>query len=1046
MSVPRFLFLILAAGFAVSLAQAQDAAGILNEEDDERVTTLEERQRATSTLLKRANELRNSGHAIEAARNLNRAGGFQIRLYLRDDALGTFREALKLLKQQPDVETHIDSLNGLATAYRGLSKCDLARPALEQAMTLSKQTGYRAGQARALLTLSDCQNFGDHELALGSAHQALELWTSVGSKRGMAEAYDLIGSYQMVQNRLEESRRSLESALTLWRELNVASQQADTLINLGYIEFRKGAWQDSLAFFTQAQPLLDEKAEPYKRGQIAAGLAETFIESGLPEVGLEKFREALQYYQLSKNPRAIIAMVWGIGKAQYLSGDYQEALVSLQTARSDAKAINESTLTALCDDSLGRTYFAMNETSLALSHFQAALDGYRRAKNQMEAARTGALMGQVYQQQGGFARARVSYQDALKTFRKLSDRVNESATLHALGKLELKDGRLDLAEEYLRQSIEATEDIRRISTSNDLTAAFSAAVYDRYQSYIECLMQKHKAHPDQGFEARAFEISEQARARSLVELLRATGTNFTPGVDPKLVEQEKSLRQSLRVKEDYRVSLLGRKYHREELAALETELAKLEGEYKQVVQVIQTRYPAYKQITSPEHYNSRQIQEQIIADDQTILLEYSLGQERSYVWAVTRDGLTSYELPSQVVITEIARKVSKLLGTEPTADSETQLTRAAHELSTMILSPVAAQFNKRRIIVVTDGALTYVPFQVLPSPLANNELLVADHEIVNAPSASILGQLRQETTRRASPPKVLAAFGDPVFALDYAESKKIPLGDQVAALQTLESARWRHALRDVELNGESFDPQVIRRLPYAKRELSVLRDVASAGETIVAADYDATRERLQSLDLTNFSILHFATHGFLNPEHPENSGLVLSTVNRAGQSQNGFVDLQDIYSLHAPLDLVVLSACQTALGKNVRGEGLISLTRGFMYAGASSVVASLWKVDDEATAELMKQFYTNLLQKGMPPDVALRAAQDTIRKNPLWRAPYYWAAFTLQGEYSRVIRPASSSQSAGNRKLIVVIALLLLIVSIICWWFRGHRLLAKRIK
>jgi CHAT domain-containing protein len=200
---------------------------------------------------------------------------------------------------------------------------------------------------------------------------------------------------------------------------------------------------------------------------------------------------------------------------------------------------------------------------------------------------------------------------------------------------------------------------------------------------------------------------------------------------------------------------------------------------------------------------------------------------------------------------------------------------------------------------------------------------------------------------------------------------------------------------------------------------------------------------LQSMDLTNFSILHFATHGFLNPEHPENSGLVLSTVNHEGQSQNGFLDLQDIYNLHAPVDLVVLSACQTALGKDVRGEGLIGLTRGFMYAGASSVVASLWKVDDEATAELMKQFYTNLLQKGMPPDVALRAAQNTIRQNPLWREPYYWAAFTLQGEYSRVIRPTSASHAPGNRKLILITAVLLLMVSITWWWFRRHKRLAK---
>ncbi|HET8675762.1 MAG TPA: CHAT domain-containing protein, partial [Blastocatellia bacterium] len=168
---------------------------------------------------------------------------------------------------------------------------------------------------------------------------------------------------------------------------------------------------------------------------------------------------------------------------------------------------------------------------------------------------------------------------------------------------------------------------------------------------------------------------------------------------------------------------------------------------------------------------------------------------------------------------------------------------------------------------------------------------------------------------------------------------------------------------------------------------------------------------------------------------PENSGLVLSTVNREGKEQNGFVGLQDIYGLRAPVDLVVLSACQTALGKDVRGEGLLGLTRGFMYAGASSVVASLWKVDDEATAELMRQFYTNMLREGMTPADALRAAQNSIRQRPEWHAPYYWAGFTLQGEYSQVIRPTPTS---GLYWKILIGAALMLLIGV-AFWYRYRR-------
>ncbi|MDQ3756000.1 MAG: CHAT domain-containing protein, partial [Acidobacteriota bacterium] len=485
------------------------------------------------------------------------------------------------------------------------------------------------------------------------------------------------------------------------------------------------------------------------------------------------------------------------------------------------------------------------------------------------------------------------------------------------------------------------------------------------------------------------------------------------------------------------VALLGREYKKEELAAVETELARLETEYKQVNEMIRARYPSYEQLTRPVAWDLQRIQEQVIADDQTVLLEYSLGAEKSYVWAVTRHGMTSHELPAQAVITAAAQKLYELSASPPKAETEDKLNQAAHELGQMVLSPVAAQLDKHRIIVVADGALNYIPFQLLPAPFAQREQLVAGHEVVNAPSASILGQLQHEAARRQPATKVLAAFGDPVFAANYAQRKDPQAGELIAAAQTTRDERWRQALRDLELNGDTFDASVIQPLFYAKSELANLRRAASGGEIFVATDFDATRERLHSIDLTEFAILHFATHGFLDPLRPENSGLMLSTVNRNGQTLNGFVELQDIYNLHAPVDLVVLSACRTALGKTVRGEGLIGLTRGFMYAGASSVVASLWKVDDEATAELMKRFYGNMLQGGMTPAAALRAAQNSIRQETQWRSPYYWAAFTLQGEYRRVINPTPEATPLRS-KMIGGGALLALLAGAGWCWRRRH--------
>jgi CHAT domain-containing protein/tetratricopeptide (TPR) repeat protein len=1034
----RLLLLILA--FCLVLPASgpraqEEEANAAEREADESATSVEARQRALTTLLEDARRLRNGGKMPEAARALNRAGRFHLKLNLPEDALATFQEALTITRETPHAALNIDSLNGLGAAYNRLSKCAEAQTFLQQAITLSEQNNYPAGKAEALLTLSQCQNYSDHALALRTAQEALALWQSVGRKRGVAQSYVAVGEYQLAQNNLTEAARSYETALNLWRELNVASEQAEMLISLGFVEYRKGAWQNVFTFLTQAQNLLDEKAEPYKMGQITSGMAEAFVESGLPEIGLDKYSEALEYYRQAQNPRAVIVTIWAVGKAYYLLDKYPEALDNLQRALADAESIKEPTIVAMCNDFLGRTFSAMNDRVAALRHFEIALDLYTRVGNPMEAARVRALMGQVYQQQGKAEKAREYYQNALEAFRSLSDLVNQSATLYARGSLELEQNNLDVAEDYLRQSIEATENMRRVSTSRDLTAAFSARVHERYQNYIECLMRKHQIEPAQGFAVRALEANEAARGRSLAELLRATETNLVPGLDPELGEREKSLRQSLKVKEDYKVALLGRDYKKEELAALELELTHLEAEYKQVIEIIQARYPSYEQITRPVAWDLQRIQKEVIADDQTVLLEYSLGADRSYVWAVTHNSITSYELPARELINEAAEKVYKLLATPPGADTENEFTPAVQELSRMVLSPVAKELNKRRIIVVADGALHYIPFQILPAPSANNEPLVDSVEVVNTPSASILGELQLEAARRQPATKMLAAFGDPVFLSNYALRKGTNDNEQVAAIQPAETERPQRALRGIEIDGDSFDSSTIQPLHYARREITNLRAVV-AGEIFVAMDFAATRKELLNADLTQYAILHLATHGYLDPKLPGYSGLLLSTVDRNGQTQDGFVSLQDIYQLRAPVNLVVLSACQTALGQEVRGEGLIGVTRGFMYAGASTVVASLWKVDDEATADLMKRFYSNM-QDGMTPAAALRAAQNSARQEG--RPPYYWAAFTLQGEFRQVIKPIPKSAIPAYMKIVVGVTLLMLLTGV-AWWYRRRRL------
>lgn len=1000
---------------------------------NDKAPTLQERQDALQKLEEAARLFLSVDEKVEAARVLNRAGRLHLLLSSPPNAIATHTKALALLNQAPSVETEIDNLNGIAAAYMLTQDRSPVADTLNRALVLSEQSGYTRGQAEALLTFSSNQNYDNHARALETGQRALALWQSLGDKEGLARSYEQLGLYHMAQNTLAESTQNYEQSLQHWRDLNNSPGQAGVLINLGFIELRKGEWQSSISRFIQAQSLIDEKAEPEKMGQIASGMAEVYNEHGLPEDGLTHYERALNYYRQSQNSHLIWYGTWGIGWTYYLLQRYPEALNYLEQSLTLVESNGPQA--ALGHEYIGMVRMETGEYPAALQALEFALAIYIQAGNPMEAARVQGLIGQVFEQQGQFAQARQNYLKALATFTRISDSLNEATINHLLGRLNLSTGNYKEAEDYLLRSIALTEKINRISSSRDLNTAFHGSFYDRYKTYIECLMRKHQMAPNSALLVRAFEMSETARARSLAEFLRTTHTNFAPGVDPDLAQREKSLRQAVWQKVEYRSQLLSNpQKHMEELKTVNAELSRLETEYGQLATVINERFPAYRQITQPVSWDLRRIQQEVIKDDQTLLLEFSLGATKSYAWAVTRNGIKVYELPKQEAITEAVKRVTELLALPPVADTENRLAQASRELSQMILSPLAAELNKQTLIVVADGALNYVPFQILPVP-SSDEPLVVRYDIVNAPSASILGDLREEAGRRQAATKLLAAFGDPVFHPTYVARNIEDSGQG----DTTGVTRWRSAMRDMELNRDTFDPSVIPPLFYAARELANLRELAGGGG-LVLSDFAATRERLLNTDLTQFAMLHLATHGFLDPKRPEHSGLLLSTVDNQGGQIEGFIGLQDIYELRAPVLMVVLSACQTALGKDVRGEGLVGITRGFMYAGASSVVASLWKVDDGATAELMKLFYSNMLQRGMKPATALREAQNSIRQKPQWRSPYYWGAFTLQGEYAQIIKPTSQAEGlALHWKIIGALSLLILLAGA-AWWFRRRRL------
>jgi CHAT domain-containing protein len=588
----------------------------------------------------------------------------------------------------------------------------------------------------------------------------------------------------------------------------------------------------------------------------------------------------------------------------------------------------------------------------------------------------------------------------------MRDRNGEAVTLLRIAQVEQKRGNPTQARQTVEQAIGLIESLRTNIASQELRASYFASRQDFFETYIDVLMQMRKQNPAGEFDAIALAVSERARARSLLELLEESRTDIRQGVDSSLLERERSLQQLLNAKAAAQVSLLNRKHTPEQADAAAKEIAAITTEYDEVQAQIRDRSPRYAALTQPQPLSLAEIQQQAL-DEDTLLIEYALGEKRSYLWLVSQRSIDSYELAPRAELEAAARRVYELLIARPKRGTppDPQLIAQARTLSGMLLGPVAPQLGGKRLVVVAPGALSYLPFAALPAPedekrpAVGYEPLIAKHEVVNVPSASVLSVIRRETAGRERATKSIAVLADPVF--EASDPRLAPAKNHSGKTEAepAADAELSELTRSIRTMNFSDARAGFTRLPFSRREADSIISLTPRETGLKATDFDASRALVMSRQLSQYRILHFATHGLLNSERPELSGLVFSLVDKEGKSQDGFLRLHEIYNLQLNADLIVLSACETGLGKEIKGEGLIGLTRGFMYSGAPRVVASLWNVDDLATAELMKLFYQRMLKDGLPAGAALQAAQLEMSGQKRWASPYFWAGFVLHGEW-----------------------------------------------
>ena len=974
-------------------------------------------------------------------------------------ALAAYSQALELQRERKDLAGQADILTQIGLLYFSLGQYQLAMDSYNQALELQQAaqenlsgTDLASNLSQQAVLLSGIAStyassgFGDYSKALDFYNQARLFNQKVGNRFGEAA---VLGQINYIYNQLGDKQKALDvlnQALVLWRSIPAPEMESMTLRVIANIYNSMGEPQQALDFCNQALDIQRRVNAPRQQAITLNSIAEVYKSLGDYQLSIDTHNQALDIFKSLGDRTMQASTLDDIGFVYQQAKDYQKSLDYHNQALALARRNNDfsrqySILTSIVrvyeslkdypkaldaanqllslsrqqHDSFweamsfvmsGRVNLASGDYPKALEATQKAVTGYRKAGTRLAEANALRNLGKVYKALKQSEKALSTYDQDLALRQLMGDRTGEADTLYQVAITQRDRGNLNEARTQIEAAINIVEDIRTRVTSQELRTSYFASVQNYYQFYIDLLMQLHKKDPSIGYDAEALHASERARARSLLELLTEANAKIRQGVKPELLQRERTLQQKLDAVEQRRIELLNGQWTDEQVEVLEKQTTALLDDYRQVQAEIRATSPRYAALTQPKPLTLAEIQQQVL-DDDTMLLEYSLSEERSYLWAVTKTSITSYELPKREKIEAAAQRFyqetgkqnlpqRRGLGVAPSTDT----VDVTSQLSQMLLSPVAGQLGQKRLLIVSDGALQFLPFAALPSPdtLGNSNNLVpliVNHEIVNLPSASTLAVIRQDPNRHQPAPKTVAVLADPVFSED---DERVIASRQEPAVSS--QATTSADVNNLALTRAALEAGVtFRRLLHTRTEADSILKLVPATEAIQAFDFAANRATATNPQLSEYRIVHFATHGILNSVNPELSGVVLSLFDEKGTPQNGYLRLNDIFNLNLPAELVVLSACETGLGQEVKGEGLVGLTRGFMYAGAPRVLVSLWSVDDEGTSELMSRFYKKMLQSGQKPAAALRAAQIEMSQEPRWQSPFYWAAFTLQGEW-----------------------------------------------
>ena len=924
----------------------------------------------------------------------------------------------------------------------------------------SDQAGTALQEGRRLLKR------GKADQALGQLQTALDFYTATKNRKGMAAAHNELGDLYLRQGQnktaldhYQQAYDALTGVLGQEQKNAAAAGAAARMVPSS----KAGTAVDTAASASDtgfnSQLLLAKIGDTnYQLGELSSAAASYGrMNPKKPESAAKKAGGIFG--------RMAPSIVLGNATDSAAIGSAAGAVGGALVAKNELEQYRISIVYMTYELGMGRIAFAQNDLETARTHFQNAADASKGALpgianlGQTRRFRTAARTSLA-----DVALRQLDYKNSVKLYEQAAKGAKDDKRLDLMWPAQLGMGRSQwalagqekdpkkaakLRESALanyQDSITTVETLRagslRADESRTIFLSTTKDVFDDAATAFAEMALLSAPAAGNGAEAmsgqalqyasEAFRITEQSRARSLLDLLSETNAAVTEGIPADLLKrkQDNLDRQQEIAEELTGISLSADSGKKP--SDLESDLEKLQTEFEQIENQIRTASPRYASLTGGKPLSLAEVQSNVL-DDQTVLLEYSLGHEASYLWSVTKSGVSLYKLPARTALDKLAMDLraqlipSKLqrrivgidvmtdsqrglgVSATPFAEDAASFVTASSALYKAAVEPAAAALGEKRLLIVGDGALNYVPFEALVKSPASADYaslpyLIKSNEIIYAPSASVVGVIRQQNNKASG--RAMLILADPVFNSNDTRAKGV--GPTANGSET-RGLGIESAITDVTGQSATAGSAKMQGLPLARltgtrteAEQIVKLAKTSGTQTDLWLDLDASEDNIDARDISKYRVLHIATHGLLNAERPQFTGLVLSLV--GNKSEDGFLRTDEVFNLRLGSPLVMLSACETGLGKEKRGEGVMGLTRAFMYAGAPTVGVSLWSVADKSTAELMTDFYKRLLgssanSAGVPASSAMRDAQLAMIAGKKYSAPFYWAPFILVGDW-----------------------------------------------